>query len=233
METYGIDISTCQSSIDWNKIKKNAAISFIIVRAAQGTKQDSRFSEHIEQIQDAKIPFGLYFASSAKCSGDVAAEAELALSYAKKYQPQYGCWYDMELSCQKQLGKTTVTALLSQWLEHVKAGGTRCGIYTNKNWLDTIIDWDCLSKFDLWYAAYPSTCTKTITEAPIDNRSKLSYPQSVIWQWSSSGEVEGIKGKVDLNVCYEEFKSLEKGYITFEEAKKIIIEGLGYKGIIL
>ena len=78
--------------------------------------------------------------------------------------------------------------------------------------------------------------SKGLSDAPEDNRPKLSYPQAAIWQWSSAGKVDGITGNVDLNVCYEDFSETEapseKGYLTLDETRALIKE-LGYSGIIL
>lgn len=231
-ELYGIDISTAQGEIDWDKLALE--IDFVIIRATQGTAQDSRFERNIAECQRLGIPFGLYFAASAITNSGVEEEAKVALEYAKKYQPRYGLWYDMELAKHKILGKATITKHLTTWLEAVSDEGYRCGIYTNKDWLDNRIDHALLDQYDLWYAAYPSSTQKKLTDAPENNRSKLSYPMAVIWQWSSTGKIDGINGNVDLNVCYEEFEEIppEADYITLQEAKAIILE-LGYKGIIL
>ena len=234
-EKYGIDVSTAQGVIDWDKLAANDDLSFVIIRAAQGLFQDSRFERNIKEVLRVGLPFGLYFAASAKTEADAATEANFANEYGTIYRPQYGLWYDMELSTQKVLGKTAVSAMLRTWLEHVKASGNRCGIYTNKDWLDNRIDHELLNEYDLWYAAYPSTARKALTDAPRDNREKLSYPMSAIWQWSSAGRIDGINGNVDLNVCYETFTdkgAKDKGYVSVEKAKEIL-ENLGYSGIVL
>ena len=235
-ELYGIDISTAQGEINWDALAQNKDLSFVIIRASQGLAQDSRFARNIEECQRVGLPFGLYFAASASTETGVAAEADFASNYCKKYKPQYGAWYDMELKHQRELGKDMITKLLKRWLDTVKETGVRCGIYTNKDWLDNRIDISKLDGYDLWYAAYPSITAKKITDGRKDNRSKLSYPQSVIWQWSSKGSVEGISGNVDLNICYEKFQKEQKpislGYIALEEVKKLVKE-MGYEGIVL
>lgn len=234
-ELLGIDISTAQGEIDWDALE-NTGVDFVIIRASQGTAQDSRFARNIAECQRVGIPFGLYFAASATTESGVSDEAEFALKYCKMYKPRYGAWYDMELKRQRELGKEQITKLLKLWMGIVAQSGVVCGIYTNKDWLDNRIDLSELDDYLLWYAAYPSTSKKVLTDVPRSNRSKLSYPQAVIWQWSSSGSIDGIKGNVDLNVCYEQFfvedEPVKRDYISLEEAKKIIKE-LGYDGIVL
>ena len=235
-ERYGIDISRAQGIIDWDTLAENKDLSFVLIRAAQGTAQDTYFARNIKEVQRVGIPFGLYFAASATTAEGVREEAAAAIDCCRLYKPRYGAWYDMELPRHRALGRDGVSALLRCWLDAVRGAGQRCGIYTNKAWLDSLIDHSLLTDCDLWYAAYPSTARKALTDAPPNNRQRLSYPQAVLWQWSSAGRVDGIVGNVDLNVCYEDFASTttapEKGYITLAEAKALL-QAQGYAGIVI
>ena len=241
IERFGIDISRAQNSIDWETLAKVEDLEFVIIRAAQGTAEDSRFAENVRAAMRLKIPFGMYFASSATTAEEAIAEANFAAEYAKQYQPIYGIWYDMELPKQQTLGKQKITQLLRVWCDRVKEVGVPYGIYSNRDWLNNRIDLQQLADANLWYAAYPSVKQKILTDAPKENRSKLSYPQAAIWQWTSKGRINGIIGNVDMNVCYKDFlpQKEEKperpenlGYISFEDAVRLIRD-LGYAGIIL
>ena len=241
IERLGIDISRAQNSIDWETLAKVEDLEFVIIRAAQGTAEDSRFAENVRAAMRLKIPFGMYFASSATTAEEAIAEANFAAEYAKQYQPIYGIWYDMELPKQQTLGKQKITQLLRVWCDRVKEVGVPYGIYSNRDWLNNRIDLQQLADANLWYAAYPSVKQKVLTDAPKENRSKLSYPQAAIWQWTSKGRIDGIIGNVDMNVCYKDFlpQKEEKperpenlGYISFEDAVRLIRD-LGYAGIIL
>ena len=241
IERLGIDISRAQNSIDWETLAKVEDLEFVIIRAAQGTAEDSRFAENVRAAMRLKIPFGMYFASSATTAEEAIAEANFAAEYAKQYQPIYGIWYDMELPKQQTLGKQKITQLLRVWCDRVKEVGVPYGIYSNRDWLNNRIDLQQLADANLWYAAYPSVKQKVLTDAPKENRSKLSYPQAAIWQWTSKGRINGIIGNVDMNVCYKDFlpQKEEKperpenlGYISFDAAVRLIRD-LGYAGIIL
>ena len=241
IERFGIDISRAQNSIDWETLAKVEDLEFVIIRAAQGTAEDSRFAENVRAAMRLKIPFGMYFASSATTAEEAIAEANFAAEYAKQYQPIYGIWYDMELPKQQTLGKQKITQLLRVWCDRVKEVGVPYGIYSNRDWLNNRIDLPQLADANLWYAAYPSVKQKVLTDAPKENRSKLSYPQAAIWQWTSKGRIDGIIGNVDMNVCYKDFlpQKEEKperpenlGYISFDDAVRLIRD-LGYAGIIL
>lgn len=241
IERLGIDISRAQNSIDWETLAKVEDLEFVIIRAAQGTAEDSRFAENVRAAMRLKIPFGMYFASSGTTAEEAIAEASFAAEYAKQYQPIYGIWYDMELPKQQTLGKQKITQLLRVWCDRVKEVGVPYGIYSNRDWLNNRIDLQQLADANLWYAAYPSVKQKILTDAPKENRSKLSYPQAAIWQWTSKGRIDGIIGNVDMNVCYKDFLTQKEekperpenlGYISFDDAVRLIRD-LGYAGIIL
>ncbi len=113
-------------------------------------------ARNIKEVQRVGIPFGLYFAASATTAEGVREEAAAAIDCCRLYKPRYGAWYDMELPRHRALGRDGVSALLRCWLDAVRGAGQRCGIYTNKAWLDSLIDHSLLTDCDLWYAAYPS-----------------------------------------------------------------------------
>ena len=236
IEKLGIDISMAQGSVDWETLKKNENLAFVIIRASQGKNQDTRFAYNITECRRVGIPYGLYFVSTAKTVAEVKEEAENAIGYCRTYQPKFGVWYDMEFDYHKLLGKKTISSLIRLWLEQVSAAGIRCGVYTNKDWLDNRIEHDIIEDYDLWYAAYPSSSRKVLTQAPEDNQDKLSYPMAKIWQWSKLGRIDGIIGDVDLNVAYSDnFENrhiADLGFVTIEKAKEILAS-LGYRGITL
>lgn len=224
-EIYGIDISRWQDKIDWDTLVRNNDLAFVIMRAASGTRVDGFFGSYVVDCKRVGIPFGLYFASTAKTVDDAKKEAALAIEMARKYKPDYPIWYDMELDYQRKLGKSAVTQIVKTWLDTVSAADIRCGFYSNRDWLNNVFDYAKLKGYPLWYAAYPSTKQKKLTGAPKDNRSKLTYPEAVIWQWSDNGKVPGITAPVDLNVCYEDL--LDYGESDVAEAKAIIEKKAG------
>ena len=53
-----------------------------------------------------------------------------------------------------------------------------------------------LKQYTHWVAQYASRCTYTGDYA--------------IWQYSSSGRIDGINGNVDMDICYKDFPSIIK-----------------------
>ena len=66
----GIDVSTYQKEIDWEKVKKSG-ISFVMIRAGYRTSdkgtihKDKRFDDNYEGAKKAGLKIGVYFFSEA------------------------------------------------------------------------------------------------------------------------------------------------------------------------
>ncbi|MEG0663854.1 MAG: GH25 family lysozyme, partial [Clostridia bacterium] len=74
--------------------------------------------------------------------------------------------------------------------------GYNAGVYANYYWVTTKLDMSLLQDYDLWIAKYSDS---------------LGYEGSSIWQYTSSGAVDGINGRVDLNYGYIDYLALNKG----------------------
>lgn len=230
MEKYGVDVSKWQGNIDWPALKAGGA-EFAIIRAMSGLGYDSMYAANVVGAEAAEMPYGLYFAATALTVAAAVKEAEAAIETARTCEITYPIWYDLELKAQRALGKKAITDILAAWLGTVSAAGMPCGYYTNRDWYINAIDTARLAAYPVWFAAYPSSGKKTIAEAPKNNRGNLSAKNAAMWQWTSSGAVEGISGNVDLNVCYEDYTPSAVAapkYITLAELKQ-----LGYDGVII
>ena len=64
-------------------------------------------------------------------------------------------------------------------------------IYGNLKTFFIMLDMSRIEKYDKWFAYY---------------QTPVYFPyEFTIWQYSSTGKVDGIKGDVDLNVCMKEY----------------------------
>ena len=64
-------------------------------------------------------------------------------------------------------------------------------IYASKNWLLNDLNVNELMNYDVWLAHYT-------------DKTDYQYPYT-IWQYTSSGTVNGIAGRVDMNVGYKKY----------------------------
>ena len=214
MAIKGIDVSTFQKKIDWEKVK-NDGIKFAILRVGYGMDIESQDDEYIErnisECERLGIPIGVYLFSYANTVAKASSEAEHTLRLVAGHKLPMGVWYDIEDNkTSGSVSKSTLTDIINKYCTIIKDAGYKVGIYANLNWLNNKIDSSLQDKYDIWVAQYNNTCDY-----------KKDY---IMWQYSSKGKVNGINGNVDMNYFYgklEETKPVTGP--AKEETKKHII----------
>lgn len=198
-----VDVSAYQDSINWTKAKADGVKGAIIRCGYRGyetgkLQTDSMFLNHIKGANKAGVPVGIYFFTEAKTEKEGREEADYAI---KLWQTagvplSFPIAVDSEAAggnkdrC-KNLTKAQRTNAIKGFCEQIKAKGYKPMIYASTSWLNNKLDMSKLP-YDVWVAQYASKCEY-----------KGKY---IMWQYSSSGKVNGIKGNVDLNHCYIEPK---------------------------
>ena len=202
----GIDVSSHQGKIDWNKVKA-AGIQFAILRAGYGkisTQKDSCFESNYAGAKAAGIPVGAYWYSYAKTPEDARLEADLFLETLKGKKLEYPAFMDVEEQTQFALGKSKVSEIIETFLMRVEKAGYWVGLYMSASPLKQYVADAIKQRYAIWVANY--------------GVSKPSYNGSYgIWQYSASGKVDGITGDVDLDNGYVDYpgKIKEKGLNGF------------------
>ena len=216
MAIKGIDVSEFQGNIDWNKVKADG-VEFAILRVGFGmdvTSQDDKYIErNISECERLGIPYGVYLFSYANTVEKAKSEAEHTLRIIKGHDLKMGVWYDIEdNSTSGSVSKETLTNIINTYCNMIKNAGYDVGIYASLNWLNNKIESSVQKKYPIWVAQYYTEC-----------QYKKDY---VIWQYSSSGKVDGISGNVDMNYYYGELDSSadEDTSNEKEEPKKHIID---------
>lgn len=191
MEYKGIDVSKYQGNIDFKKVK-NAGIQFAIVRIGYGryeSQKDEFFEANYEGFMKQGIPVGVYHYSYATNVGEAKKEAAVVLKWLKGRNLNLPVYYDIEDKSQANLGKNTLTKMCEAFCEEIEKGGYWAGVYANKYFFTTYLDYQKLAeKYTLWVAQY--------------NNINTFNGKYDMWQYTSSGKVNGIKGNVDLDILY-------------------------------
>ncbi|HHU49526.1 MAG: GH25 family lysozyme [Caldicoprobacterales bacterium] len=194
----GIDVSKWQGIIDWQKVKA-AGIEFAIIRAGYGRLpqyKDATFELNYAGAKAAGIHLGAYHYSYADSTAKAKQEGELFLSWLKGRQFEYPVVLDLEADSLIKLGKKVLTEIADRFLSTVESAGYYVALYSNRHWLNNLLDSNyLLKKYDLWLAHW----TKS-GKPDMDLSGECG-----LWQYSSSGRVEGIKGNVDLNIAYRDY----------------------------
>ena len=187
MKVTAIDVSYCQTGVDYNKVK-NSGIDAVIIRAGFGKEtyqKDSEFETHYKNAKKAGLAVGVYWYSYAYSVAEAKQEAKVCLACIKGKTLELPVYYDLEESGQTRLGMSALTNIAIAFCEAIKSGGYRAGVYSNLNWLNNYIDYERLrNKYSIWLAQWSSSPSKICD----------------IWQNADNGRISGISGNVDTDV---------------------------------
>lgn len=213
----GIDVSQWQGAIDWKKVAA-AGIEFAIIRCVKGNLSiDPYFEANYEGARTNGIKVGAYKYSYATTVEDAEAEAWAVVKALRGKQFEAKVWLDLEDNCQKDLDKELLYQIAQTFLEIVSAAGFEVGIYCNQYWYNSILTSKIKKLTENFWIAKWSSVKPELGE--------------LAWQYSSSGSVSGIKGRVDMNYYYGEFDKTivadepEDNKKTVEELAQEVING--------
>lgn len=200
--TFGIDVSTFNGTINWDRVK-DAGVEYVIIRAAlRGANSgnivvDERFYQNIVGANEAGIPVGVYFFTQAINEEEAIEEAQYITDLISPYSVALPVFIDTEHSgCRSgradKLGYNTRTNIVRAFCDEVRSAGYTPGVYASKDWYINNIDGESLSDNVIWVAEY--------------GKQNPTYSGKYdMWQCSSKGRVDGISGAVDMNFNYTGF----------------------------
>ena len=199
---HGVDVSTYQNGIDWNKAKA-AGVDFAIIRIgfrgygeAGRMQPDDWFVRNIEAAKAAGVMVGVYFFSQALNTFEARAEAKYTLDLLGDYELDLPIFMDYEFSpvssgrfTSGTITKIQATANVRAFCDFIQLSGYQAGLYANLNFLNKTVDGEVLGQeYPIWVAQYYNTCN-------------YDYEYDY-WQYSSGGNVNGIGGRADVNFLY-------------------------------
>ncbi len=195
----GIDVSMWNGSIRWSEVAASG-ISFAIVRCGyRGSStgalvKDSTVGTNVTGARNAGLKVGLYFFSQAVNEAEAVEEASMAVQIARSYGISMPIFLDVESSGGRgdAVSVSQRTANIAAFCKTVQNAGFSAGVYANTNWFSEKINVSALTGYHIWLAQYAETPT-------------YSGSRYDIWQYSSTGHVNGISGNVDLNISYRAF----------------------------
>jgi len=199
IQTYvGVDVSAHQYDIDWTRVKA-AGIDFAILRVGYRGYEtgaiclDDYFEKNIKGALAAGIKVGVYFFSQAITPEEAVAEADFVLSKISGYNvtcPVVFDWEPFRYTTSRTYGldRDTLTQCAAAFCDRVKAAGYKPMVYFN-NYLGYIrYDLRELTGYDFWYANYSAMPS--------------FYYDFDMWQYTSTGKVDGIATNVDMNISF-------------------------------
>lgn len=191
----GIDISSHQGTIDFNKVKN--AVEFVVLRGSYGERFDDKLMEYAAECNKYDIPIhGLYCFDYALSDAQAVAEADYLVGLAKqlKLPGTAVLYFDLEYDSvrwAKQNGVTLDPAACQRhtrlFCNRVRELGYTPGYYANLDYMKTMYTGFDDSDLKFWYARPESSTTE--------------YPY-LLWQYGTEF-IPGISGQTDVNYMSE------------------------------
>ena len=204
-----IDVSEWQGVINWNKARQH--IDGVILRCGCGTSyNDKQWARNVAECERLGIPYGVYLYSYAKDVNAARAEAEHVLRMVKGHRLAFPIYFDAEQNGTERFAHTTAATFCPL----IEAAGYRVGIYSTAAWFRNYIG---LPQYTRWVASWGSNNGKPQIKPNVQNMG--------MWQYTSVGKFNGIKGNVDVSLCYLTTNT-EDDDMTDEQVRKIVREML-------
>ncbi|MDO4732122.1 MAG: GH25 family lysozyme [Bacillota bacterium] len=194
----GIDISEWQAEIDWPAVAADG-IDFAIIRLGyRGNTEgrlnlDKRYHENMQAAAEAGMKLGIYFYSQAITPEEAVEEAQFVLENMGDYPLTYPIVFDWETAGTTDartngLDNTVLTDCALAFCETIAQAGYLPMIYIYGDLAYTRYELDRLNGYDWWFAGYSDT--------------PEFYYNFRMWQYSSSGSVNGVEVQTDMNLCF-------------------------------
>ena len=192
-----IDVSRYQGNIDWDKLAGKIGGAMLKTvstnKSFGGIYIDPTFERNYAECKRLGIPVGVYYYTYAQAAATVQAEL------AKLHQALEGktltlpVAVDVEDNKLKPLSADALTDLVIAAADAIESWGLYAMVYTYTYYSQTELNMNRLEAYDLWIADY---------------RGKRPTRKHGMWQYTSTGRLEGIAGNVDISHAYKDYPSI-------------------------
>ena len=188
----GIDVSSWQGDINWEKVK-NAGCEFAMIRIGYGHKNgelifDSKFKKNLKNAKEAGVKVGLYFYSYAKTIEEAKSQAKWIIDNLNGETLDLPIAFDWEIwsgFSKYKLNFNDLNQIATAFINEINQAGYEGVIYGSAFYMNRV--WNLDSR--MWLAYYTSN----------NDFEKEHF----MWQLSSQGKINGINGYVDLDILYK------------------------------
>ncbi|MBP3323965.1 MAG: glycoside hydrolase family 25 protein [Clostridia bacterium] len=199
----GIDVSSHQGEIDWEKVKETG-IDFVIIRTgyrgySRGRiNHDDFFKANIKGATEAGLDVGVYFFSQALTTAEAEEEAAQVLESIRGYDISYPIFFDWE-TVEAENARTNeaegelITECAAAFCKKISKAGFTAGVYFNKSQAYDFYDLEKLSAYEFWLAEYQLVPSL--------------YYNFDMWQYTCEGGLSGINTDVDVNISFKDYSN--------------------------
>lgn len=191
----GIDVSKHNGKINWKKVSADKNIKFVYIKASEGaTMGDRRYAYNICEARKAGIKAGSYhFFTYRRTAKD---QFENFRERIDKKQQDLVPMIDVEEKGNRGCDRAKLQTTLKELMELMKAEyGKYPLLYSGHQFYNTYLAPE-FNKYYLFLARYGGS------KPHVKGGGHWN-----IWQYSETGHIDGIKGKVDLD-CFAPGTSL-------------------------
>ena len=192
-----IDVSRYQGTIDWDKLAGKIGGAMLKTvstnKSFGGIYIDPMFERNYSECKRLGIPVGAYYYTYAQ--NEAAVQAELA----KLHEALSGKSFELPIAVDvednklKALSADALTDLVIAAARTIEGWGLYAMVYTYTYYSQTELNMDRLATFDLWLADYTG---------------KRPSRKHGMWQYTSTGKLEGIAGNVDMSHPYKDYPGI-------------------------
>lgn len=204
MPVKAIDISAWQGKIPQKVFLNNKSeIPYVILRSSYTSQrefslhEDMVFEHNVKTASKAGMKIAVYHYSQAISETEAIKEAKFVLKTVKAHRDKITTkilCIDWEFGGRlnsyvaRKMGKQRCKQIIDAFCKVIRNAGYTPMVYANLSTLNNYIADNIYKDWLIWVAQYNSRC---------DYRH-----QAYAWQYTSSGHVSGISGRVDMNIVY-------------------------------
>jgi GH25 family lysozyme M1 (1,4-beta-N-acetylmuramidase) len=189
----GIDISRYQRDVDYKKLKA-AGVDFVIIQAGYGDvlsyprQKDDMFETHYKAATAAGLHVGAYWYSYATDAKGAKREAQGFIQTIKGKKFDMPIYLDIEEKSQK----SNANEICKAFCDVCEAANYWTGVYSYLAMINECISKSICDRYSLWVAQW--------------DVQKCTYNGTVnIWQYADDAYYNGVKGRVDADICYDDY----------------------------
>jgi len=214
VKTYtGPDLSVHNGFVNMAGVKQSGH-SFVLLREGYGDvlsypyQKDSRFESNYANAKTAGLSVGAYHYMYATTTAGAKREAQGFINNLKGKSFDMPIALDIEERSQYNLPNSTVESIVKAFMDVCEGAGYYCLLYSYESFLTAKMSAAFRAKYDVWCAN-------------ISCQPSIAYG---IHQYSFTGTVSGVLGRVDLNRTTKDYPSIIKqaGKNGFKPSKNVL-----------
>ena len=207
MNKLVLDLSQHNGNVNMTKVK-NAGVYGIIQRVGYGTNTlDNTAYANMDNALANSLKVGAYWFVYATNVKEAVVESNNFINMIKRYDGklELPLFIDFEYDTERyanqvgvQFTKQLRTDMIEAFCNNLEKQGYYAGIYANIDYLNNKFDSALINKYNLWVAHWN------------DKNNSVYANKAGLWQYTSTGKIDGINGNVDCNKMLIDYPTIIK-----------------------